>query len=131
MKPVIRILSITLVVLLSCSCGGGTEFVAQTGPFNADFVNPDGQTIGAFSFTVINNVLQGQGLLTHNGDSITVTVSAAVQGRVINGSVSNSTFGSGPFWGTFSSNSFAEGGFTFTGNAGVQTTTGSWSATLP
>lgn len=126
-----KLITILLVILVCCGCGSGDDFTAETGPFSADFVNADGQAIGAFSFTVINNVLQGTGLLNHNGDSITVAISATVNGKVVSGMVSNSTFGSGPFWGSFQNNSYAEGGFTFTGNAGVITTTGDWTATLP
>ena len=124
-------ITVFLSILLCCSCGGTGEFVPATGPFNANFVNADGESVGAFSFTVLESTLQGTGLLTHNGSSITVTVSAAIEGKVINGVVNNSTFGSGPFWGTFTSLGTANGGFTFTGNAGVATTEGTWSATLP
>ena len=125
-----RIITLIMTILLCVGCSGGGDFTAQQGPFTASFTNEQGETIGAFSFTVINNVLQGTGLLTHGADSITVTVSASVDGKVVNGNVNNSTFGSGPFFGTFQSSSFAEGGFTFTGNAGVQTTSGEWSAML-
>ncbi|MEZ5339226.1 MAG: hypothetical protein R3F46_13325 [bacterium] len=126
-----KLLSILFLVLLCSSCGGGAPFVADTGPFSGDFVNGNGQSIGAFSFTVINNVLQGTGILNHNGDNITVTISASVNGKVVNGSINNSTFGSGPLFGTFSNASFIEGSFTFTGFAGVNTTTGTWSASVP
>ena len=126
-----QFITIMLAILLCCGCSGGGEFVAETGPFNGGFTSENGESIGAFSFTVINNVLQGTGVINHNGDNITVTISAALSGKVINGQVNNSTFGAGPLWGTFDNVSYAEGGFTFTGNAGVATTTGTWSAAIP
>lgn len=126
-----RLVTILLGILLLCGCGGGGEFIPDTGPFDGSFVDEQGTTVGAFSYTVFDGTLQGTGILNHNGSNITVTVSAALNGKVINGMVNNSTFGTGPFWGTFNDLGSATGGFTFTGNAGVATTTGTWAASLP
>jgi hypothetical protein len=126
-----RLISILFGILLLCGCSGGSEFVPDNGPFNGSFTDAGGTGVGAFSYTVFDGTLQGTGILNHNGSNITVTISASHNGKVINGTVNNSTFGSGPIWGTFTNLGLADGGFTFTGNAGVATTTGTWSASLP
>lgn len=105
-------------------------FVPVAGPLNGTFT-VNGTPIGTFTLTSGGGLTGGAGTLIHNEQSVTVTVSAVINGAQITGSVANASLGSGPFIGAFYDTGYCRGTFSYTDNGNVSTTTGTWEARIP
>jgi hypothetical protein len=108
------------------ACDGGSGFVPEIGPYAGEFVAGE-EVVGTFNLTYTGGLLGGTGSLTHFDYTATVTISAALNGHEISGTVENATYGSGPFEGRFSGNgNTGIGTFSFTDIPGNKTTEGTW-----
>jgi len=123
-----RITLALLLLLVLSACGGG-GFTPQPGPYSGEFLVSD-QAIGTFTLTVSGNMLGGTGMLTHNAQPVTVTITALINGTTVTGTVSNASLGGGAFTGQFASQQGLTGDFTYTDAGEISTTTGTWRATL-
>ena len=119
---------VALIVLLA-SCGGGGEFMPDAGPFAGQFI-VDGTAIGSFTFTANAGALGGTGILIHNDQTVTVAISANIDGNTIDGTIENANLGSGSFTGLFRDDNQASGTFTYTDAAQITTQTGTWEAAI-
>ena len=122
---------IVIFLLLSSACNGGGPFIPLAGPFNGELTLASA-AIGTFTLTYADGLLGGTGTLVHNGQTVTVAISAVVSGSSINGQLTNAAVGSGAFTGQFNKRDRAYGDFDFTDTALQHKTTGTWiMATAP
>jgi hypothetical protein len=119
-----------LVVLLVIGGCGRSSFVPAAGPYSGVFT-VDGTGVGTLTLTATGGLLGGTGTLVHNAQTVTVSVSALVQGTAIGGTVSNASLGSGNLSGQFTSGRVALGSFDYTDIGGISTTSGSWRVEAP
>jgi hypothetical protein len=115
-------------VLLLISCGG-SDFMPKQGPFSGEFVN-GGEVIGSFTFTVTDGLVGGTGMLTHNSEQITVSISGVISDKSITGQVEGGSEGAGMFTGRFTNEEASLGSFDFLGTDDQQTTSGTWIAVI-
>ena len=128
---VFRVCMIGLVLLVGASCGSGSPFRPAVGPFSGEFI-VEGQVVGDFTLTTTGGLLGGTGSLTHNEQTVNVSISATITGLEISGTVSNASLGSGSMVGLFSDQFNLSGEFNYQDNGGISTTAGTWTAsTLP
>jgi len=121
-------MSIIAVLVLAAACNGGAAFMPLPGPFAGLFTITGGGAAGTFNFTTNGGALGGTGTLVHNAQQVTVAISAAIEGHKITGNVANTSLGSGSFTGTFTTDSVAQGTYTYTDIGNITTDTGTWAA---
>lgn len=118
-------MAVVTLLVFSTACTGGSPFIPVAGPFNGQLSHAS-DAIGSFSLTYADGLLGGTGTLLHNGQTVTLAISAVVSGSSINGQLTNAAVGSGALTGQFSKRDHAYGDFDFTDTATQSKTTGTW-----
>jgi hypothetical protein len=119
--------ALALLTGAAVSCGGGPAFSPVPAPFSGTFVAASG-SVGTFAFTVSSGGLAGSGALVVGEESVTVAISALLNGSDFSGKVANDLIGQGEFSGTFSDASHCSGTFSFTRFEDQAARTGTWAA---
>ena len=130
MKMVIRVCTAIVALVICSSCGGGSPFIPDVGPFNGEFV-ADGVVVGSFTLTTTGGLLGGTGTITHNNQPVNISISATINGQQIAGTMSNASLGAGFFSGQFTGTNDLSGTFNYQDIGKISISAGTWVASTP